>query len=63
MNADKKAPSETKMMPGQTPYTLEEAQKLDQMLRDAMDAEDEFDLDELERHADSVRGKQPSEED
>lgn len=47
-----------KMMPGQTPYTLEEAQQLDQMLRGAMEAEEEFDLDELERHAEKERERE-----
>ncbi len=39
------------MIPGQEPYTDEQRSKLDEMLRDAMDAEDEFDVDELEREA------------
>lgn len=38
-------------MPGQKPYTLEEAATRDNLFRDAMDAEELFDLDELERHA------------
>jgi hypothetical protein len=47
-----------KMMPGQKPYTLEEANRLQEMLSAACDAEDEIDLDELERYADEQREKE-----
>ena len=37
-----------KMMPGQTPYTDEEWEKLQGLGRDALEAEEVFSLDELE---------------
>jgi hypothetical protein len=39
-----------KMLPGQETYTEEQKRQKDEMLRDACEAEEEFDLDELERH-------------
>jgi hypothetical protein len=44
-----------KMMPGQGPYTEEELKRKDELLRDAMDAEDEFGADELERFSANFR--------
>lgn len=38
-----------KMMPGQAPYTPEQEARLQEMLADACEAEELFDLDELER--------------
>ena len=40
-----------KMMPGQKPYTPEEREKRDRLLREAMDAEAIIPLDELEEYA------------
>ena len=37
-----------KMMPGQTPYTDEEWEKLQGLGKDALEAEEVFSLDELE---------------
>lgn len=44
-----------KMMPGQKPYTEEELKKKDELLRDALEAEDEFEPDELERFSVNFR--------
>lgn len=44
-----------KMMPGQTPYTNEQESRINMMLMDACAATEEFDEDELERHADQLR--------
>ena len=46
------------MMPGQKPYTPEQLERLDLDLRDACEAEELFDLDELERCADEQREKE-----
>lgn len=40
-----------KMMPGQKPYTPEEREKKDRLLREAMEAEETIPLDELENYA------------
>jgi hypothetical protein len=43
--------SKNGMMPGQKPYTESQRAKLDSLLDGAVQAEEEFDLDELEENA------------
>lgn len=42
-------------IPGTPGYTEEEQKKRDDLFRAALDAEEVFDLDELERYAEEVR--------
>lgn len=46
-----------RMAPGETPYTPEQKAQLRELLRDACEAEECFDLDELERFAEAERAK------
>ena len=47
-----------KMLPGQTPYTPEQREELDELLSGAADAAEEFDEDELEEFAAAQRRKE-----
>ena len=47
-----------KMIPGQKPYTEEEQEQLDDLFRAALEAEEMFDLDELEEFAAEQKRKE-----
>lgn len=47
--------TDEKMAPGQKPYTPEQRKRKDELIAAACEAEELFDLDELEAYADAQR--------